>query len=88
MYVCVYVCTYVCKYVLYYVVTRLCCFWFQIYPPINVLPSLSRLMKSAIGKGMTRMDHPSVSNQMVCMYTCICACMYVCIYVENCVLFN
>ena len=26
----------------------------QIYPPINVLPSLSRLMKSAIGKGMTR----------------------------------
>jgi len=26
----------------------------QIYPPINVLPSLSRLMKSAIGQGMTR----------------------------------
>lgn len=26
----------------------------QIYPPINVLPSLSRLMKSAIGEGMTR----------------------------------
>ncbi len=34
----------------------------QIYPPINVLPSLSRLMKSAIGKGMTRIDHPEVSN--------------------------
>jgi V-type H+-transporting ATPase subunit B len=34
----------------------------QIYPPINVLPSLSRLMKSAIGKGMTREDHPEVSN--------------------------
>lgn len=34
----------------------------QIYPPINVLPSLSRLMKSAIGKGMTREDHPSVSQ--------------------------
>jgi vacuolar-type H+-ATPase subunit B/Vma2 len=38
----------------------------QIYPPINVLPSLSRLMKSAIGLGMTRHDHSSVSNQLVC----------------------
>ena len=37
----------------------------QIYPPINVLPSLSRLMKSAIGEGMTRKDHGDVSNQMV-----------------------
>lgn len=37
----------------------------QIYPPINVLPSLSRLMKSAIGKGMTRYDHYPVSDQMV-----------------------
>ena len=36
----------------------------QIYPPINVLPSLSRLMKSAIGEGMTREDHPDVSNQV------------------------
>merc|ERR1711881_221717 len=40
----------------------------QIYPPINVLPSLSRLMKSAVGKKdngemMTREDHPDVSNQ-------------------------
>ena len=40
----------------------------QIYPPINVLPSLSRLMKSAIGKGMTRYDHPSVSDQMYANY--------------------
>merc|ERR1711871_42586 len=40
----------------------------QIYPPINVLPSLSRLMKSAIGKGMTRADHNSVSNQMYANY--------------------
>lgn len=39
-----------------------------IYPPINVLPSLSRLMKSAIGKGMTRIDHPPVSNQMYANY--------------------
>lgn len=37
----------------------------QIYPPINVLPSLSRLMKSAIGEGMTRVDHGDVSNQLV-----------------------
>ncbi|XP_041876005.1 V-type proton ATPase subunit B, kidney isoform-like, partial [Corvus kubaryi] len=37
----------------------------QIYPPINVLPSLSRLMKSAIGEGMTRKDHGDVSNQLV-----------------------
>ncbi|KAG1367538.1 V-type proton ATPase subunit B2 [Cocos nucifera] len=36
----------------------------QIYPPINVLPSLSRLMKSAIGEGMTRRDHADVSNQI------------------------
>lgn len=36
----------------------------QIYPPINVLPSLSRLMKSGIGKGMTRLDHPYVSDQL------------------------
>ncbi|GFP89067.1 v-type proton ATPase subunit b2 [Phtheirospermum japonicum] len=36
----------------------------QIYPPINVLPSLSRLMKSAIGEGMTRKDHSDVSNQL------------------------
>jgi len=45
----------------------------QIYPPINVLPSLSRLMKSAIGvekdgTEMTRVDHPSVSNQMYANY--------------------
>jgi V-type H+-transporting ATPase subunit B len=40
----------------------------NIYPPINVLPSLSRLMKSAIGKGMTREDHPMVSNQLYANY--------------------
>lgn len=40
----------------------------QIYPPINVLPSLSRLMKSAIGEGMTRKDHGEVSNQMYAFY--------------------
>ncbi|KAF7630789.1 Vacuolar proton pump subunit B [Meloidogyne graminicola] len=40
----------------------------QIYPPINVLPSLSRLMKSAIGEGMTREDHADVSNQLYMCY--------------------
>ena len=40
----------------------------QIYPPINVLPSLSRLMKHAIGKKHTRQDHGDVSNQMYACY--------------------
>merc|ERR1711879_1007939 len=40
----------------------------QLYPPIDVLPSLSRLMKSAIGEGMTRKDHPSVSYEMYANY--------------------
>lgn len=40
----------------------------QVYPPINVLPSLSRLMKSAIGEGMTRKDHSDVSNQLYANY--------------------
>ncbi|KAG9511159.1 V-type proton ATPase subunit B, partial [Fragariocoptes setiger] len=40
----------------------------KIYPPINVLPSLSRLMKSAIGPGMTRPDHSDVSNQLYACY--------------------
>ena len=39
-----------------------------IYPPINVLPSLSRLMKSAIGEGRTRKDHGDVSNQLYAKY--------------------
>lgn len=40
----------------------------KIYPPVNVLPSLSRLMKRAIGAGMTRVDHPEVSNQLYSNY--------------------
>merc|ERR1712160_174596 len=40
----------------------------NIYPPINVLPSLSRLMKSGIGEGMTRVDHDAVSQQMYANY--------------------
>lgn len=40
----------------------------QIFPPINLLPSLSRLMKSAVGKGMTRYDHWPVCNQLYANY--------------------
>ncbi len=39
-----------------------------IYPPINVLPSLSRLMNAGIGEGHTREDHKSVSDQMYAAY--------------------
>ncbi|MDR1741614.1 MAG: V-type ATP synthase subunit B [Synergistaceae bacterium] len=40
-----------------------------IYPPIDPLPSLSRLMKDGIGKGYTREDHPSVSSQLFACYS-------------------
>ncbi|WP_316607585.1 V-type ATP synthase subunit B [uncultured Ruminococcus sp.] len=39
-----------------------------IYPPVNVLPSLSRLMKDGIGEGFTRADHPALSNQLFASY--------------------
>lgn len=39
-----------------------------IYPPISVLPSLSRLMKDGIGEGYTRADHADVSNQLFSSY--------------------
>ncbi len=39
-----------------------------IYPPINVLPSLSRLMKEGIGEGYTREDHPQWNDQMYAAY--------------------
>ena len=39
-----------------------------IYPPINVLPSLSRLMKDGIGEGFTRDDHQDVANQLFSAY--------------------
>lgn len=39
-----------------------------IYPPISVLPSLSRLMKDGIGKGYTREDHSAVANQLFASY--------------------
>jgi Archaeal/vacuolar-type H+-ATPase subunit B len=39
-----------------------------VYPPINVLPSLSRLMKDGIGEGFTREDHQDVANQLFSCY--------------------
>ncbi len=41
----------------------------SIYPPITVLPSLSRLMKDGIGEGYTRADHPQVANQLFACYS-------------------
>ena len=40
----------------------------SIYPPISVLPSLSRLMKDGIGEGYTRADHQDVANQLFSCY--------------------
>ena len=39
-----------------------------VYPPVSVLPSLSRLMKDGIGKGYTREDHSALSNQLFASY--------------------
>lgn len=39
-----------------------------IYPPISVLPSLSRLMKDGIGAGYTREDHQDLANQLFSSY--------------------
>ena len=40
-----------------------------IYPPVAILPSLSRLMKDGIGERYTRADHPEVSNQLFASYS-------------------
>ncbi len=40
----------------------------NIYPPIDVLPSLSRLMNLGIGQGKTREDHKQVSDQLYAAY--------------------
>ena len=39
-----------------------------IYPPVNVLPSLSRLMKDGIGDGFTHPDHPALASQLYAAY--------------------
>ena len=40
----------------------------SIYPPISILPSLSRLMKDGIGEGYTREDHQPLANQLFSAY--------------------
>ncbi len=40
----------------------------SVYPPISVLPSLSRLMKDGIGSGYTREDHQDLANQLFSCY--------------------
>lgn len=40
-----------------------------IFPPVDILPSLSRLMNSGIGAGKTREDHRAVANQMYACYS-------------------
>jgi V/A-type H+-transporting ATPase subunit B len=40
-----------------------------VYPPVSILPSLSRLMKDGIGEGFTREDHPDLSNQLLAAYS-------------------
>lgn len=40
-----------------------------IYPPVSILPSLSRLMKDGIGDGFTREDHPELANQLFAAYS-------------------
>ncbi len=39
-----------------------------ILPPVDVLPSLSRLMDNGVGEGYTREDHPDVSDQLYALY--------------------
>jgi len=39
-----------------------------VYPPVSILPSLSRLMKDGVGKGYTRDDHSAVANQLFASY--------------------
>jgi V/A-type H+-transporting ATPase subunit B len=41
----------------------------NVYPPINILPSLSRLMKDGIGEGYTREDHGELANQIFSAYS-------------------
>jgi V/A-type H+-transporting ATPase subunit B len=39
-----------------------------VYPPVRVLPSLSRLMSAGTGKGFTHEDHPALANQLFACY--------------------
>jgi V/A-type H+-transporting ATPase subunit B len=40
----------------------------DLYPPVKLLPSLSRLMKDGIGKGLTDPDHPALAAQLYAAY--------------------
>jgi V/A-type H+-transporting ATPase subunit B len=40
----------------------------DVFPPVKVLPSLSRLMKDGTGKGYTHADHPALANQLYAAY--------------------
>ncbi len=40
----------------------------DIYPPVKVLPCLSRLMKDGTGEGFTHADHPDLANQLYAAY--------------------
>jgi V/A-type H+-transporting ATPase subunit B len=40
----------------------------DLYPPVKLLPSLSRLMKDGIGKGLTDADHPALAAQLYAAY--------------------
>ena len=42
-----------------------------VYPPVSILPSLSRLMKDGIGEGFTREDHADLSNQLFASYSTV-----------------
>ncbi|MEF9971994.1 MAG: V-type ATP synthase subunit B, partial [Oscillospiraceae bacterium] len=42
-----------------------------IYPPVSILPSLSRLMKDGTGKGYTREDHSDLANQLFASYSAV-----------------
>lgn len=42
-----------------------------IYPPIAILPSLSRLMKDGVGEGFTREDHAELANQLFASYSAV-----------------
>ena len=39
-----------------------------VFPPVDVLPSLSRLMNNGIGEGLTRKDHRELANQLYACY--------------------
>jgi V/A-type H+-transporting ATPase subunit B len=40
----------------------------NLYPPVDIFPSLSRLMKDGIGEGLTRDDHVAISNQLYTLF--------------------